>query len=201
MSTSTYSNETGVPGSTSIRYPGFHGREPRLIAVGLILLVIGSLAIYNTNVAHSYQSTFNILPTKFFKIASNLRDQTLITGNFQETAGHTLNFYIMSSVQFAAYQVGQGNTSLFSLRNVPTGSVSYTSILPDTYYLVFSHGTGLLNTTETVSFQRTYVSLDEFQVASGVILLGLGIAVLFWGLRPRNRLPEVVSHESKSVIK
>ncbi len=169
--------------------------------MGLILLVIGSLAVYNTNVAHSYQSTFNVLPSKFFKIGSNLRDQTLITGNFQETAGRTLNFYIMSSVQFAAFQVGQGNTSLFSLRDVPTGSVSYTSILPDTYYLVFSHGTGLLNTTETVSFQRTYVSLDEFQVASGVILLALGAAVLFWGLRPRNRLPEVVSHASNSATK
>ncbi len=201
MSTSTSSTETSPPGPTSIRYPGFHGREPRLIAVGLILLVIGSLAIYNTNVAHSYQSTFNVLPAKFFKIASNLRDQTLITGSFQETAGRTLNFFLMSSVQFAAYQIGQGNTSLFSLRNVPTGSVSYTSILPDTYYLVFSHGTGLLNTTETVSFQRTYVSLDEFQVASGIVLLGLGVAVLFWGLRPRNRLPEVVIQPSKPVTK
>ena len=104
----------------------------------------------------------------------------------------------MSSAQFAAFQLGQGNASLFSLRDVSSGSVSYTSILSDTYYLVFAHGTGLLATTETVNFQRTYVSLDEFQLGSGIVLLIMGAIVLYWGLRPRHRLPEVVAHQPAS---
>ena len=178
--------------SVNVRYPPFHRYERRLIIVGLILLAIGGIAVYNTNAAHSYQSTFNVLPGRFFKITTNLRDQTLITGSFRETTGRIVNFYIMNSVQFAAFQLGQGNVNLFFLKDVPDGTVTFTSAVPDTYYLVFTHGTGLLNMTETVNFQRSYVSLDEFQVASGVILLVLGGIVLYWGLRPKRRLPEIV---------
>ncbi len=187
--------ERGRQASTSVnvRYPPLHRYERRLIIVGLMLLAIGGIAVYNTNAAHFYQSTFNVLPGRFFKITTNLRDQTLLTGNFRETAGRIVNFYIMNSVQFAAFQLGQGNTSLFSLKDVPDGSMTFTSDLPDAYYLVFTHGTGLLNMTETVNFQRTYVSLDEFQIISGIIVLVLGGIVFFWGLRPKRRLPEIVS--------
>ena len=189
MSTPDSDTKSGpFPG---VRYPGFRRHEPRLIALGLILLVIGGIALYNTNAFHSYQSSFNVLAGKFFKISSNLRDQTLITGSFQETSGRTITFYIMSSTQFAAFQLGQGNSSLFFLKDVPTGSVSFTSTIPDTYYLVFAHGTGFSTQTETVNFQRSYVSLDEFQLGSGIALLSLGVLVLYWGLRPRHRLPEI----------
>ncbi len=178
--------------NVNVRYPPFHRYERRLIIVGLILLAIGGIAVYNTNAAHEYQSTFNVLPGRFFKITTNLRDQTLLTGNFRETMGRLVNFYIMNSVQFAAFQLGQGNANLFSLKDVPEGAVTFTSALPDAYYLVFTHGTGLLNVTETINFQRTYVSLDEFQIVSGVILLVLGGLVLYWGLRPKRKLPEIV---------
>ncbi len=186
---------------SGVRYPGFRTREPRLIAVGLVLLVIGSIALYNTNALHSYQSSFNVLAGKFFKISSNLRDQTLITGSFRETSGRTITFYLMSSIQFAAFQLGQGNSSLFFLKDVPTGSVSFTSTIADTYYLVFAHGAGLLNQTETVNFQRSYVSLDEFQLGSGIALLFLGALVLYWGLRPRHRLPEITHSPSPVPVK
>lgn len=180
--------------SVNVRYPPLHRYERRLIIVGLILLAIGGIAVYNTNAAHSYQSTFNVLPGRFFKITTNLRDQTLLTGNFRETTGRIVNFYVMNSVQFAAFQLGQGNANLFALTDVPDGSVTFTSSLPDAYYLVFTHGTGLLNMTETVNFQRTYVSLDEFQIISGVLLLILGGIVLYWGMRPKHKLPEIVGN-------
>jgi predicted PurR-regulated permease PerM len=128
-----------------------------LIIAGVILLVLGAILLYYSNVARSFQSTFNILPTKYSKIASNLRDQTLITGQFQETSGRIVSFYIMSSAQFASFQIGQNTGNLYSLQNVASGSISFTSTVPDTYYLVFTHGPGLFNSTETVNFQRTYL--------------------------------------------
>ncbi len=157
-----------------------------LIIAGIILLVIGAILLYYSNVARTFQSTFNLLPTKYSRIASNLRDQTLITGQFQETSGRIVSFYIMSSVQFASFQLGQNTGNLYSLLNVASGSISYTSTVPDTYYLVFTHGPGLFNTTETVNFQRTYVFLDELHLASGGILVGLGIMEIYWGARPRE---------------
>src|SRR5207302_7439245 len=83
-------------------------RKRGLIAAGLILLLIGGYTLYNYNPVHAYQSTFNLLPGKFFKIGANLRDQTRITGGFQETSGRPVEFMVMSSTQFAAFQTRTG---------------------------------------------------------------------------------------------
>lgn len=166
------------------RPPGSMRRNRNLIIVGIVLLVIGGLSVYESNATRYYQSTFNVLPLKYFKIGDNLPDQTTISGSFQETSGRQITFYILTSVQYAAYQIGQPFTSLFSRQNVPSGSVSFTFNSPDTYYMIFTHGTGLLNATETVSFQRTYLALDRFQFAAGIVLLGLGAVEVFWGRRP-----------------
>ena len=161
----------------------------RLIIAGFVLLVIAAYSLYTTNAVHPYQSTFNVLAGKFFKIASNLRDQTVIQGQFQETQGRPVTFYLMSSSQFAAFQTGQSIDNLYSISDAASGTFSYVSTLPDTYYLVFTHGTGLLTITETVTFRRTYISLDEFQLVSGIILAVLGALELYWGLRPRRGPP------------
>lgn len=157
-----------------------------MIIAGLILLVIGGYSLYTSRAYHPYQSTFNILPGKFLKILANLRDGTLITGNFQETSGRNVTFQIMSSAQFATFQTGGNIGSLYSLQNMASGSISYTTTALDTYYLVFTHGLGLLATTETVNFQRAYISPDEFLIVSGVVLVGLGAVQLFLGLRLRG---------------
>ncbi len=151
-----------------------------------MLLVLGGLVLYDANAVSFYQSTFNILPSKFFKLTDNLKDQTTISGHFDETSGRPLTFLIMNSLQFTSYQIGQGNASLYALLNVASGSVSFTFTTPDTYYLVFLHGSGLLGATETVNFQRSYYNLGRIEVAAGAILLGLGVVELYWGLRPRE---------------
>src|SRR2546422_2834356 len=142
-------------------------RKRGLIAAGLILLLIGGYTLYNYNPVHAYQSTFNLLPGKFFKIGANLRDQTRITGTFQETAGRPVEFMVMSSAQFAAFQTRTGTASLYSLPETATGQVDFTSSVPDTYYMLFLHGTGYLNVTQTVNFQRTYTSADVLAIVAG----------------------------------
>jgi len=162
-------------------------RKRGLIAVGLILLLLGGYSLYNYNPVHSYQSTFNLLPAKYFKIGANLRDQTRITGSFQETSGRTVEFVIMSSAQYAAFQAKTGNASLYSLSETATSQVDFMSSLPDTYYMLFFHGTGFLNMTQTVNFQRTYTSVDILAIVAGATLLVLGGVELYWGFRPSGR--------------
>jgi len=159
-------------------------RKRGLIAAGLILVLIGGYTLYNYNPVHAYQSTFNLLPGKFFKIGANLRDQTRITGSFQETSGRLVEFMVMSSTQFAAFQTQTGNASLYSLPETAAGQVDFTSSVPDTYYLLFLHGTGYLNATQTVNFQRTYTSADVLAIVVGVALLVLGAVEVYWGFRP-----------------
>ena len=157
-----------------------------LVAVGLILLALGAYTVYDSKSYSTYNSTFNILASKFFKITDNLKDTATITGQIKETGGRTVSFLIMSSLQFAQYQTRQGNASLYSVMNTASTSISYTFPAPDSYYLVFLHGSGYLNTTETVNFQRTYIALGRFELFSGAVLVGLAVLLLFWGLRPRD---------------
>ncbi|HEX9340072.1 MAG TPA: hypothetical protein VF992_02730 [Thermoplasmata archaeon] len=159
-------------------------RKRGLIAVGLVLLLIGGYTLYSYNPAHTYQSTFNVLPLRYFKILANLRDQTRITGTFQETAGRAVAFMVMSSAQFAAFQAANTTTNVYSLPEAATGNMDFTSTVPDAYYLVFRHGTGQSNTTQTVTFQRTYTSVDEVAILSGIALLVIGAVEIYWGFRP-----------------
>ncbi len=159
-------------------------RKRGLIAAGLVLLLIGGYTLYNYNPVHAYQSTFNLLPGKYFKIGANLRDQTRITGTFQETSGRPLEFMVMSSTQYAAFQARTGNASLYSLPETAVGQVDFTSSVPDTYYMLFLHGTGYLNVTQTVNFQRTYTSVDVLAIVAGAALLVLAAVEIYWGFRP-----------------
>ncbi len=178
------------------------GPKPRpkyrrgLVIIGLALLVLGGLTVYDASAISFYQSTFNLLPLKFFKITDNLKDQTTITGNFRETANHPIKFFIMNSAQFAAFQIGQSNASLFSSVNVNSASVSYTFTTPDTYFLIFAHGSGFLNSTETVNFQRSYYNLSRFELVSGIVLLGFGVLEMSWGLRPKDAQAKRLNKQS-----
>jgi len=157
-----------------------------LVAVGLLLLALGAYTIYDSNAASYYHSTFNLLPSKFFKITDNLKDTATINGQIRETSGRTISFLIMNSQEFASFQVGQGNTSLYSVKNTGSTGISFSFPSADTYYLVFLHGSGYLNATETVDFQRTYLALAIFEFYSGIALVGLGVLEIIWGLRPRE---------------
>ena len=157
------------------------------MAVGLLLLALGAYTIYDSNSASLYHSTFNLLPSKFFKITDNLKDTTTLNGQIRETSGRTVTFLIMNSQEFASFQVGQGNTSLYAVKDLTSSSVSFTFPTADTYYLVFLHGSGYLTATETVDFQRTYLALARFEFFSGIALVGLGVLEIFWGLRPRDK--------------
>ncbi len=97
-----------------------------------------------------------------------------------------MTFLIMNSQQFAAFQIGQGNASLYAVKDVTSSSISFTFPTADTYYLVFLHGTGYLTLTETVDFQRTYLALARFEFFSGIALVVIAVLELFWGLRPRD---------------
>ncbi len=169
-----------------MRNPQAKPHKRNLVIAGLLLLALGGLVLYDSQVVSFYQSTFNILPSKFFKLTDNLKDQTTVSGHFDETSGRPVVFLIMNSLQFASYQIGQGNASLYALMNVASGSVSFTFTTPDTYYLLFLHGSGLLSATETINFQRSYYNPGRIEVTVGAILLGLGVVELYWGLRPRE---------------
>jgi hypothetical protein len=175
-------------------------RKRGLIAVGLVLLVIGGYFLYSYNPAHSYESTFNVLPGRYFKILANLRDATRITGSFQENAGREVTFAIMSSAQFSAFQASNVLADVYDLPAGARGNVDWISSIPDAYYLLFRHGSGQANTTQTVAFSRTYTSIDEVAILAGIALLVLGAVELYWGFFPGGRKSSTSAEPPKSDV-
>jgi hypothetical protein len=152
------------------------------------------LALFNfvtyTN-AISQQSTFNILSGDYYYLMTTRNPGDSISGTFQEGSGTLVSFLILSSAQYASFQTGTSVTSMYSVDNVASGSISYAFTRQDTYYLVFRHGIGLFNSTETVNFQRTYTTHDNFRLELGLFFLAIAAVELVVAFRPRKTPPVI----------
>ena len=148
-----------------------------------------SLALYNFvtyTSATSQQSTFNLQPTLTYEFTVTKNPSDVVSGQFQENSGSPVSFYIQSSAQFAAFQANTSFTYLYGIVEVASGSVSYTFPVQDTYYLLFRHGTGLINTTETVYFQRSYQTHSSSRLQLGLIFVIFAAVSLVFVFRRRK---------------
>jgi hypothetical protein len=127
---------------------------------GIFLLALAGYNFATFTVTSSQQSTFNIPSGSAEYLSKTEYPGNSVSGTFLETAGDLVSYYIMNSAQFASFQSGTSLSSVYSIENVASASVSYGFTAQDDYYFVFRHGTGLLNTTETVSYQR-YVHITR----------------------------------------
>ena len=163
----------------------------RFLVGGLFLV---GLALFNfvtyTN-SGSFQSTFNILSGDYYYLTTTRSPGDLISGVFQEASGGLVKFYIQDSAQYASFQTGASLNSMYSIENVASGAVSYAFTAQDTYYLVFRHGTGLINSTETISFQRTYTTHDNARLGLGLFFLAIAAVELVVAFRPRKTPPVI----------
>lgn len=159
----------------------------RYLITALILFAIGgyNFTMYTQTV--SQQSTFNILPGnyEFLSVSRNSGDS--ISGSYQETAGTAVNYYIMSSAEFVSFQNGTVVNNLYEILDRPSGSFSYTFTGQDTYYFVFRHGAGLLNTTQTVNYQRTYQVHNMQQLVFGTIAVAIGVVDIAFAFRAKRK--------------
>jgi hypothetical protein len=161
----------------------------RYLISALILFAIGGYIFTTYTQTASQQSTFNILPGnyEYFTVSRNSGDS--ISGSYQETAGTAVNYYIMSSTEFVSFQNGTAANSLYAIIGQPNGSFSYTFTGPgqDTYYFVFRHGAGLLNTTQTVNYQRTYQVHYIQQLVFGTIAIAIGAVDIAFAFRAKRK--------------
>jgi len=158
----------------------------RYVVGGLFLLALGlyNFATYTT--ATSQQSTFNILSGQYEYAATTRNPGDSVSGSFQEISGTPVSFYIESSAQYASFETGTFTGSLYAIQNAPSGSISYTFTVQDTFYLLFRHGTGLLNNTQTINFQRTYTTHSSFRFGLGIIFVALAAVDFGFGFLRRK---------------
>ncbi|TMI15370.1 hypothetical protein E6H35_02465 [Candidatus Bathyarchaeota archaeon] len=163
--------------------------EPNRLRFLISALFVLSLAGYNFltyTSTTSEQSTFNLEPGLTANLVTTRTSSDVISGQFQENSGSPVSFYILSSAQFAAFQAQTSFNYLYGIVNVVSGSFSYTFPLQDTYEIVFRHGTGLINSYETVTFQRSYQTHNSSHLQLGLVFLVFGAASLVVAFRPEK---------------
>ena len=162
----------------------------RYLAAAVFLFGLAGYNFLTYTIITPQQSTFNLQPglTTDFTINRNPSDG--VTGSFSETSGRPVSIFIQTSVQFAAFQSQSSSFgSIYNVTNVASGVISYTFQTQDTYYIIFRHGTGLTNTTETVYFRRNYTVHDNFRLGLGFAFVALGVLDVALALRRRKPLP------------
>ena len=163
----------------------------RFLVGGLFLV---GLALFNfvtyTNTS-STQSTFNILSGQYEYLTTTRSPGDSISGAFQEGSGSPVSFYILSSAQFASFQTGASLNSMYSIQDVASSAISFAFTVQDTYYIVFRHGSGLFDSRETVDFQRTYITHDNFRLGLGLFFLAFAAVELVVAFRPRKAPPVI----------
>jgi len=162
----------------------------RYLVTGLVLFVVAGTSFYFSYSTLSRQSTFNFGAGQWYRIAADLASGTTIEGQFAETSGRAVNFYVMSSAQYTSFANGTWIGSLYGLGEVISSSISYTTTARDTFYLVFSHGSGI-NNTQTVNFARTFTNLNLLYLVSGLGFVAIGCIDLYLAFRkvPAGGLP------------
>ncbi len=161
--------------------------EPSRLRFLISALFVLSLAGYNFltyTSTTSQQSTFNLQPGLTYNLVTTRIPSDVISGQFQENTGNPVSFYLLSSAQFAAFQAQTSFNYLYGIVNVASGSFSYTFPAQDTYEIVFRHGTGLVNSTETVYFQRSYQTHISSRLQLGLVFLVFGAVSLVLAFRP-----------------
>ena len=163
----------------------------RFLIAGMILLAVSVVFFITSTSSTSSESTFQFRPGDLYRITVDLAAGTTIEGRFTENSSRPVNFQIMSSGQFAAYQYGNSTAALYRIANVVSATISYVTTTPDTYNLVFTHGSGV-NATQTVQFARTFRTQNIVSIVLGTTFGGLAALDLYVAFRrspPRRPSP------------
>lgn len=179
----------------------FAGRNPRLLVPALFLLILAGYEFATFQTSASLQSTFNLPSGDYYQISTTRNPSDTISGQFHETSGRPVSFFIFTSAQFAAFQVGTSLDSVYNITDSASSAISYTFKNQDTFYLVFRHGSGLLNTTETVYFQRTYTASDSLRATLAFVFLifgALNLVLAFIKRKPKAVAPPPQPNETTS---
>lgn len=114
--------------------------------------------------------------------------QGQVAGDFSETSGQLISFYVFDSQQHTAYQTQQGiPEALFSVAEVSSGNYSVSVGLPGAYYLVFAHGVGLGQIPQEINFTITIGGTNTLTLGTGVGAIAAGTASLVAGYNARRK--------------
>ena len=124
------------------------------VFAGLFYL-IGVLFAISPIYANTKTATFSIPSGPYYySMSFNLLPWGSISGSFSESAGHTVNIYILNDEQLTAYSSSGQSQSIFSTSG-PSGSFSASVSAVGRYSIVAGHGLGYEQTSQQLQVNYT----------------------------------------------
>ena len=183
--------------SNWIEIPALDQRKLGYLISGIFILVLAGYYLFTYTTTSTSQSTFNLQPNLPYSLQVTLNPSDSISGSFQENSHNPVSFYVQSSAEYAAFQNDPSSFAyVYRLENAPSGNIEYTVQTQDTYHLLFRHGLGLINNTETVFFQRSFQTHNSNRLFLGVLSAIFGAVELVYAFRLKPKvasLPPVVT--------
>lgn len=158
------------------------------LVVGGILVAIGLLLIYSGLLPSSSITRTEEIPYGadwFLYLELNLEAGKYVSGDFAETLGRTVNFYIFNEQQFNSYSQVGSSLSMFSLIS-NSGTFSFSAPTSGKYYLVFAHSVGY---QEIQHVRVTYriAGISWSLLTAGITILAVGAVLEAFGLRLKKK--------------
>lgn len=159
-----------------------------LLVVGTVLLPLGTAWTWQSFDPKPGVDTFTIPAGDRWHAALelNVPPGAQISGDFQATAGGTVDVFVFDEDQYAAY-ANHGFTEGLVARSGSRGGFSVAVPSEGTYFVAVDHGPGYERQDQEVRLTWRTVGLHPALLAIGVGAFAVGIEFLILGLLGRHR--------------
>lgn len=163
-----------------------------LMVVGGILIFLGISILLGSFVSDRISDTIKIPPGSdwHYYLEFNLPAGGQVTGDFEETLGRTVDFYLFSESQYNSY-----------CHRIPTGSLYHDSgssgnfsvTVPESgkYYMAFDHGSGYASSSQSVKVNAQISGFNVILAVVALTFIVMGIALIVSGYRSKKKWDEL----------
>ena len=170
--------------------------------LGGIVVIIGVYVLIPTFPLTAHHNlTMGVGANMYLYDKFNVFKSGHLSGQFSESQGQALGVYVFTDAEYTTFTNGYLPQGLFSSDGPASGSFSVSIPAPGNYYLIFMHGTGLENTSQTVDFSVTLDGYNPVILAAGFGLLAAGAVLVIVGYYLRNKyLDKLLTPAASDVV-
>lgn len=175
-----------------------------IVAVGVILLFLGIILLFGSFVSDSESDTLTIPAGSdwHYFLEFFLPADGQVSGDFEETLGRSVDCFIFSESQYDSYIMGYSTGSLYHYSG-STGTFSVNAPESGKYYVVFDHGSGNEDSSQSVKVNVRIGGFNIILAAIALMFIVIGIALAITGYRSKkelDKLKEPVTPQESDVI-
>lgn len=183
-----------------------------VLTVGIVLLLVGVLTIYNgpealTPIAAAFglvtytttetpilaPTLLNVEPGNYSDFTVYLERNTKAAGSFSVSGGREIALYVMDAGNFTRWQSGQPSAVVLAIPSASVQNFTFSAHATDSYHFVFDNGDSSRRVVIfSLSLTQTEIVLHPVVEYLGYLLATFGVILVIFGVRGGGREPEQV---------